>query len=258
MKGEWLLGIALGIVGGLQAQTPSLNISPDAQRIERDSIAVVRLSVSSLPTCHAYEVQVTYDSQIARCRSVRELQFFPSQAFFSVLNDSMNGAVTVDEAQLGPGGRNGTGDLVEMKFVGLRDGSTALSFSNADFRDSANHPIVVVSTGGTLQVGRSTAVKKKGHLVPEATVVGSCYPNPFNPSTKIRYTRTDAGYVRVHVYTLNGMEVLSQFEEHQNQGEHTFVWHGRDHKGRRLASGAYFVIIETARSVAMTRVLLVR
>ncbi|MGA9364223.1 MAG: T9SS type A sorting domain-containing protein [Bacteroidota bacterium] len=258
MKAGRFLGMALGIVGGLQAQTPSLNISPDTQRIERDSIAVMRIRVSSLPACHAYEVQVTYDAQIARCRSVRELQFFPVQTFFSALNDSINGRITIDEALLGPGGQNGTGDLAELKFVGLRDGSTTMSFSNADFRDGANQTIAVTTSGGTIQVGRSTVVKEREHTVPDVTVVGSCYPNPFNPSTTIRYNRAGAGYAKVQVYTLNGREVLSQFEEHQDQGEHRFVWHGRDHGGRRLASGVYFVFIETARSTAMTRVLLVR
>lgn len=258
MKRVRLLGVALGIVGALHAQTPSLNISPDTQRVDRDSIAVVRFRVCDLPTCHAYEVRVTYDSQIARCRSVQELQFFPLQSFFSALNDSMNGRITVDEALLGPGGRNGTGDLVELKFVGVRDGSTALSFSNVDFRDDANQPIVVATTGGAILVGRSTGVKERRRPVPNVTVVGSCYPNPFNPSTTIRYTRSDAGYAKVRIHSLTGEEVLSQFEEYQNQGEQTFVWHGSDNVGRRLASGAYFVLIETARDAAMTRVLLVK
>jgi len=229
----------------------------ETQRIDKDSIAVVRISVSNLPTCHAYDVQLTYDQEIVRCKSVRELQFFPGQTFFSALNDSTNGRVNVDEALLGTGGQSGSGDIAELKFVSRQNGSTALSFSNADFRDLANQPIVVTRKEGSIQVGRSTGVKEVHKLPLSGIVVRSCYPNPFNPSTTILYNRGDAGYARVRIFSLLGEEVFCQFQQYQDQGEQTFVWHGRDQEGQSLATGIYLVQIETANNAATTKVLLV-
>jgi hypothetical protein len=258
MKSGKFLCIAIIVVESLHAQPPSVNINPITQRVEKDSVAVVRISVNSLPICHAYDVQVTYGPLIVRCRSVRTLHFIRGQTFFSALNDSTNGKLTVDEALLGQGGQSGTGDLVELRFVGLLGGNAALSFSNADFRDPANQAIAVTSNGGNIQVGLPTAVRKGQQPVWKGIVMKGCHPNPFNPSTTIRYTRSDAGRATVRIYTLLGREVFSQSEEHQDQGEQTFVWHGRDREGRGVASGVYFVRVETVSSAAMTRVLLVR
>jgi len=71
------------------------------------------------------------------------------------------------------------------------------------------------------------------------------YPNPFNPTTRIRYTVPDPGRpVRIAVYDLAGRMVKALVDEEQSGGTYMTVWHGRDERGKRMSSGVYFYRIE--------------
>lgn len=61
------------------------------------------------------------------------------------------------------------------------------------------------------------------------------YPNPFNPSTTIRYQLPKPGMVSVKVYDVLGQEVATLVNSYQESGTHTVNFNG-DH----LASGIYF------------------
>ncbi|MBR9978079.1 MAG: T9SS type A sorting domain-containing protein, partial [Bacteroidetes bacterium] len=60
------------------------------------------------------------------------------------------------------------------------------------------------------------------------------HPNPFNPSTRIRYRLPEAGMVRVSVYNLLGVEVTVLQEDRQEAGRHEVQF---DASG--LPSGVY-------------------
>ena len=71
------------------------------------------------------------------------------------------------------------------------------------------------------------------------------YPNPFNPTTRIRYMVPDPGsMVRITVYDLSGRLVRTLVDEELPGGTYMAVWHGRDDTGKRMSSGVYFYRIE--------------
>jgi hypothetical protein len=70
--------------------------------------------------------------------------------------------------------------------------------------------------------------------LPQGIALLPNYPNPFNPSTTIRYTLASAGEVRLRVFTLLGQEAATLVTGRQAAGEHTVVF---DAKG--LSSGVY-------------------
>ncbi len=71
------------------------------------------------------------------------------------------------------------------------------------------------------------------------------YPNPFNPTTRIRYTVPSPGSpVRITVYDLSGRLVRTLVDDEMPGGTHMAVWHGRDDTGERMSSGVYFYRIE--------------
>jgi len=70
------------------------------------------------------------------------------------------------------------------------------------------------------------------------------YPNPFNPSTTIRYTLRENSRVVLEVYNIQGQMVRRLVEENQEAGEHTAVFNGEN-----LASGVY---IARLRAVSQT------
>lgn len=70
------------------------------------------------------------------------------------------------------------------------------------------------------------------------------YPNPFNPSTKIEYTVSQAGHVRLTVLDARGREIATLVDEHQSPQAYSVTWDGRDGKGQSVASGVYFCTLK--------------
>jgi len=66
------------------------------------------------------------------------------------------------------------------------------------------------------------------------------YPNPFNPSTTIRYHLPRASRVKLQVYNPLGQVVRTLVEAQQPAGRYTVQWDGRDDSGRQLPAGVYF------------------
>jgi hypothetical protein len=77
--------------------------------------------------------------------------------------------------------------------------------------------------------------------VVERAFAGHNFPNPFNPSTTIRYTVPSPGApVRLVIYDLTGQRVRTLVNEEKDGGTHLAVWRGRDDAGGDVASGVYF------------------
>ncbi len=83
------------------------------------------------------------------------------------------------------------------------------------------------------------------------------YPNPFNPSTTIRFNLPVAGKVSLIVYDIAGKEVRQLLDEHLPAGRHNTTWDGRDTFGQIVASGMYFYKISAGRFAAIKKMLYV-
>ncbi len=70
------------------------------------------------------------------------------------------------------------------------------------------------------------------------------YPNPFSPSTRIRFSIAEPGPVRVSVYDVSGRLVASLLDEHRDPGEHSTLWDGCNRLGEPVAAGVYFCRLE--------------
>ncbi|MCB1183010.1 T9SS type A sorting domain-containing protein [bacterium] len=76
-------------------------------------------------------------------------------------------------------------------------------------------------------------------VVPLATTLGQNFPNPFNPSTEIRFTLSDPGRVSLKVYNVRGELVDTLADGDMVVGPHAVTWEARDR-----ASGVYFYRLE--------------
>jgi hypothetical protein len=70
-------------------------------------------------------------------------------------------------------------------------------------------------------------------------------PNPFNPVTLIRYIIAQAGPAQVDVYDVTGRRVRTLVNEWQGAGMQSVYWRGLDAGGIPVASGVYFVRLES-------------
>ncbi|MEO8447315.1 MAG: DUF4331 family protein, partial [bacterium] len=84
------------------------------------------------------------------------------------------------------------------------------------------------------------------------------YPNPFNPSTQIRYNLTKTDNVVLRIYDILGKEVKTLVSEKLSPGEKSVVWDGLDNSGKAVASGTYFVKLETSSGVDSKKLTLLK
>jgi photosystem II stability/assembly factor-like uncharacterized protein len=54
------------------------------------------------------------------------------------------------------------------------------------------------------------------------------YPNPFNPSTTIRYYLPEYGQVRLMIFDVLGNQIASLIDEYQSAGNHNVTWNAID------------------------------
>jgi hypothetical protein len=70
-------------------------------------------------------------------------------------------------------------------------------------------------------------------------------PNPFNPTTSIKFALKETGNVRLAIYDTKGRKVKTLHSGTLMHGIHTYTWDGDDDNGRTLSSGVYFYRIES-------------
>jgi len=75
----------------------------------------------------------------------------------------------------------------------------------------------------------------------------NAYPNPFNPTTTIRYSIASAGRVSLKIYNAAGQLVRTLVDEEQAPRAEglSATWDGRSDNGQPSASGVYFYKLAT-------------
>ncbi len=71
---------------------------------------------------------------------------------------------------------------------------------------------------------------------PSAYQLHNAYPNPFNPSTQIKFELPEDGYVSLNVFDVLGRKVAELTNGNYAAGYHSATWNAAD-----VASGVYLV-----------------
>jgi uncharacterized delta-60 repeat protein len=155
------------------------------------------------------------------------------------------------------------GPLVFAMARTLADGSLDTTFSKdgkqlVDFPDSDGETgtAAVLDAAGRLIVAGSAHLKAPVSAVcaEEATGPSACalahnYPNPFNPSTTIRFRVAAPGNVRIEVLDASGRTVRILADERMEAGARSVSWDGADDGGRPVPSGIYVCRMTAGRTV---------
>jgi hypothetical protein len=76
-------------------------------------------------------------------------------------------------------------------------------------------------------------------LPPTVTRLLPAYPNPFNPSTNIRYALKEASKVKIEIYNARGQLMRVYDNAYGDPGYYQIMWDGKDANGNKAASGVY-------------------
>jgi len=166
----------------------------------------------------------------------------------------------------------------------LRDGGEALLLSREAFgqvmilggRTAAGEAVdgllaelhfapLVPEAAGTFRVGEALVRRVDGRVVqprelgeiearwtPQVFALQANYPNPFNPSTTIRYQLPVGSEVHLEIYDVLGQKVRRLVSGLRPAGFHRVAWDSRDDGGKAVAAGVYFYRLE-ARGTAGER-----
>jgi hypothetical protein len=78
--------------------------------------------------------------------------------------------------------------------------------------------------------------------------LAEAFPNPFNPTTIIRFNLAAPREVDVDIYNLLGQRIRSLYSGQVNTGTTSLVWDGANDSGRRVAAGLYLCQLRTTES----------
>ena len=105
--------------------------------------------------------------------------------------------------------------------------------------------------------GATTAVDPQD-ATPVVTRLHPNYPNPFNPSTTLRFSLARDGDVTLDIYAVDGRLVRTLLATELPAGHHEVVWDGTDQRGRRVASSLYFARLVAADRTETQRLMMIK
>ena len=110
-----------------------------------------------------------------------------------------------------------------------------------------------MSAGGSATIGSPASIVRlrlypAGHRadVPKEFALLQNFPNPFNPSTVIRYTLPIQSEVSLKIYNVMGQVVRTLVEGVRESGEGQVEWNSTNDAGFAVSSGVYFFRIDAA------------
>jgi hypothetical protein len=134
---------------------------------------------------------------------------------------------------------------------------------NGTASDMSGAPPVNVAAGANtlnfrLAPGQTTDVDAPDGAKPAGIALLGCYPNPFNPETRIAFVLPEKMRAALRVYDSRGREVAVLCEGQMEAGRHERDWKGRDGNGHAMPSGIYFYRLEAESYAKTGKMILIR
>lgn len=115
-------------------------------------------------------------------------------------------------------------------------------------------------SGGRLNVYNSilllqnpTSTGNTGNNIPVSSRLYENYPNPFNPSTIIRYDVANKGIVNIKIYDVLGREVYALVNSEMEAGSYQVVWNAKG-----FSSGLYYFTMTTGNYTQTRKMALIK
>ncbi|MCF7809110.1 MAG: T9SS type A sorting domain-containing protein [Candidatus Marinimicrobia bacterium] len=93
--------------------------------------------------------------------------------------------------------------------------------------------------------------------LPRDPILYQNFPNPFNPTTSIRYFIPEETDVQLRIFDVTGREILG-LNEHQVAGQHQLHWNGTDKWGNSVSTGIYLCQLQTAGHIQTIKMIYLR
>lgn len=88
---------------------------------------------------------------------------------------------------------------------------------------------------------RPLRIKLENDEIPDDYVLYPCYPNPFNPTTNIRFSIAKEANIELSIYNQLGEKIITLLNQYLIPGTYSTNWNGMDGAGKILPSGVYYI-----------------
>lgn len=93
---------------------------------------------------------------------------------------------------------------------------------------------------------------------PKAFVLEQNHPNPFNPTTTLRYGIAQGTLVELVIYNALGQKVRTLVNEKRGPGVYTVVWDGKNANGSQVGSGIYIARLKAGTFVQSRKMMFLK
>ena len=101
----------------------------------------------------------------------------------------------------------------------------------------------------------TTAIEE---ILPSKFTLFQNVPNPFNPTTTIRFDLARPAHVKLFVYNIKGERVATIIDKDMPEGRKEVTWTATNDKGSAVASGIYFYRLVAGGFVQTKKMVIVR
>jgi Tol biopolymer transport system component len=82
------------------------------------------------------------------------------------------------------------------------------------------------------------------------------FPNPFQSRTTIRYSIPAQGKASLKIYDITGRQIRTLMNGIIKSGIYSAIWNGKDERGKKVASGIYFIELKTDKQRMQRKIIL--
>ena len=105
--------------------------------------------------------------------------------------------------------------------------------------------VIIAGSNGELVEFIIRTSQSNVKVVPKEFALLQNFPNPFNPSTEIRFALPSNEYVSLNIYNMVGQKIKTLKAENMVAGYHSVIWNGTNNVGNLVSAGMYFYSIQS-------------
>ena len=89
---------------------------------------------------------------------------------------------------------------------------------------------------------------------PDGLILNHAFPNPFNSETKIAFSLPKPTSIKLSIFDGLGRKVKTIVDGYQEAGFHVANWNGTDEQGNQVATGVYFIKMQSDKSSKIRKI----
>ena len=113
-------------------------------------------------------------------------------------------------------------------------------------------------TGYSYEVYSTTSTGIEESSLPNDFHLFQNFPNPFNPSTTIRFNLPTASPVQLKIFDIKGELIKIIVSDEQPAGENEMIWDGTNNKGIKQPSGVYVYQLNSNSNTDVRKMILLK